>query len=66
MHPITATVTPGRCPVASWILRLVLCRSKSVRPHEGQLTNSVFVFLMRQPCRSEKLAVLRYLRERRS
>mmetsp|Transcript_94035 Transcript_94035/g.251777 ORF Transcript_94035/g.251777 Transcript_94035/m.251777 type:complete len:305 (+) Transcript_94035:257-1171(+) len=50
MHPMTATVTPGKCPVASWIPAVVSCKSNNVRPQDGQETNSVFVLRMRLPC----------------
>mmetsp|Transcript_22332 Transcript_22332/g.62279 ORF Transcript_22332/g.62279 Transcript_22332/m.62279 type:complete len:202 (+) Transcript_22332:2247-2852(+) len=53
MHPITATVTPGRCPVAAWMSAVVSWRSNRVRPHDGHETNSVLVLLMRDPCRVE-------------
>mmetsp|Transcript_105233 Transcript_105233/g.297816 ORF Transcript_105233/g.297816 Transcript_105233/m.297816 type:complete len:357 (-) Transcript_105233:26-1096(-) len=51
MHPMTAMRTPGRCPVRAWILAVVSCRSKRVRPHEGQLMYSVFVTLILEACR---------------
>mmetsp|Transcript_12578 Transcript_12578/g.25129 ORF Transcript_12578/g.25129 Transcript_12578/m.25129 type:complete len:381 (+) Transcript_12578:303-1445(+) len=57
MHPMMATVTPGRCPVASWIFAVVSCRSKRVLPQLGHDTNSVFVLRIRHPCRREKEVV---------
>mmetsp|Transcript_25624 Transcript_25624/g.52175 ORF Transcript_25624/g.52175 Transcript_25624/m.52175 type:complete len:244 (+) Transcript_25624:363-1094(+) len=57
MQPITAIVTPGRWPVASLISAVTVWRSKSVRPHEGHETYSVFVFRMRLPWRRPKEVV---------
>mmetsp|Transcript_54987 Transcript_54987/g.174861 ORF Transcript_54987/g.174861 Transcript_54987/m.174861 type:complete len:272 (+) Transcript_54987:292-1107(+) len=49
MQPMTAMVTPGRCPVSSWMLAVTSWRSKSVRPQLGHDTYSVLVLRMRLP-----------------
>lgn len=58
-HPIIAMETPGRCPVLVLIWSVTSWRSKRVLPQLGQLTYSVFVFLILDPCKSPKLMVLR-------
>ena len=42
---------PGRCPVSWRISSVTTCRSKRVRPQEGQLTYSVFVLRILEPWR---------------
>ena len=42
MHPIIPILMPLRCDVFARILAVVSCKSKSVRPQEGQLIYSVF------------------------
>mmetsp|Transcript_9005 Transcript_9005/g.26903 ORF Transcript_9005/g.26903 Transcript_9005/m.26903 type:complete len:362 (-) Transcript_9005:700-1785(-) len=54
MQPITAMRTPGRCPVRCWMRAVVCCRSKSVRPQDGQLMNSVLETRMRAACKRLK------------
>mmetsp|Transcript_8928 Transcript_8928/g.25948 ORF Transcript_8928/g.25948 Transcript_8928/m.25948 type:complete len:250 (-) Transcript_8928:1203-1952(-) len=54
MQPMTAMDTPGRWPVLAAISAVTVCRSKSVRPQEGQETNSVLTLRMREPWRSAK------------
>mmetsp|Transcript_3996 Transcript_3996/g.13337 ORF Transcript_3996/g.13337 Transcript_3996/m.13337 type:complete len:299 (-) Transcript_3996:1282-2178(-) len=49
MQPMMAMATPGRWPVFSVIWAVTSWRSKSVRPQDGQDTNSVFVLRMREP-----------------
>lgn len=49
-YPMMATETPGKWPVRLRICSVTSCRSNSVRPQLGQLTYSVLVFRMRQPC----------------
>mmetsp|Transcript_24898 Transcript_24898/g.34438 ORF Transcript_24898/g.34438 Transcript_24898/m.34438 type:complete len:272 (-) Transcript_24898:1250-2065(-) len=55
MQPITAMDTPGRWPVASWMVWVTSCRSNRVRPQLGQDTYSVLVLRMREPCSRPKL-----------
>mmetsp|Transcript_3072 Transcript_3072/g.9368 ORF Transcript_3072/g.9368 Transcript_3072/m.9368 type:complete len:237 (+) Transcript_3072:607-1317(+) len=59
MQPMMAMVTPGRWPVRWEMVSVTSCRSKSVRPQLGQLTNSVLTLRMREPWSSPKLAVRR-------
>mmetsp|Transcript_7954 Transcript_7954/g.20468 ORF Transcript_7954/g.20468 Transcript_7954/m.20468 type:complete len:314 (+) Transcript_7954:359-1300(+) len=59
MQPMMAMDTPGRWPVRTRMDSVTSCRSKSVRPHEGQLTYSVLVLRMRLPCSMPKEVVRR-------
>mmetsp|Transcript_55280 Transcript_55280/g.131300 ORF Transcript_55280/g.131300 Transcript_55280/m.131300 type:complete len:243 (+) Transcript_55280:323-1051(+) len=54
MQPMTAMVTPGRCPVASEIFAVTSWRSKRVRPQEGHETYSVLMLRIREPWRRPK------------
>lgn len=49
---------PGRWPVRWRICSVTSCRSNRVRPQEGQLTYSVLMFLIREPCRRPHLCDL--------
>mmetsp|Transcript_36557 Transcript_36557/g.65417 ORF Transcript_36557/g.65417 Transcript_36557/m.65417 type:complete len:274 (+) Transcript_36557:384-1205(+) len=59
MQPMMAMETPGRWPVRTRIDSVTSCRSKRVRPQEGQLTYSVLVLRMRLPCSMPKEVVRR-------
>mmetsp|Transcript_20756 Transcript_20756/g.66843 ORF Transcript_20756/g.66843 Transcript_20756/m.66843 type:complete len:331 (+) Transcript_20756:314-1306(+) len=59
MQPMIAIATPGRWPVREEICAVTSCRSKRVRPQEGQETNSVLVERIRAPCSSPKEVVRR-------
>mmetsp|Transcript_5782 Transcript_5782/g.18831 ORF Transcript_5782/g.18831 Transcript_5782/m.18831 type:complete len:243 (+) Transcript_5782:461-1189(+) len=54
MQPMMAMVTPGRWPVAREIFSVTSWRSKRVLPQDGQETNSVLTFRIRDPCRRPK------------
>jgi len=49
---------PGRWPVCVRICSVTSCRSNSVRPHDGQLTYSVFVFRILEPCAMHTTVVM--------
>ena len=48
-HTMIAIATPGRCPVFFLICSVTSCKSKSVLPHDGHETKSVFTDLILLP-----------------